>query len=165
MGWLLTAKLREYAIALREAASSDDATPDSLRKQKSRYLSEIYSTLCINLGTPPKPDAAFSWDYYDKDKKYHNWTGTPKEFYAKFAIRKGLDPKDSFSLINDPRNKYEKLYTVKHLGNVWGGPAVRCKLLNGHHADNQTSTRPSRCSKTQSSQASRPTHPSSTAVT
>lgn len=126
MCWLLTAKLREYALALREAAAAPHATQDSLRKQKSRYLSEIYATLSIDLGTPPKPDVPLTYDYYDKEKKFHTWTGTPKEFYAKFAVRKGLDPKDSFSLINDPRNEYGQHYTVKHLGNVWGGPAVRC---------------------------------------
>lgn len=33
---------------------------------------------------------------------------------------------DSFSLINDPRNEYGKLYTVDKLGNVWGGRPVLC---------------------------------------
>ena len=37
-----------------------------------------------------------------------------------------MDPKDSFSLINDPRNKYESLYTVERLGNVVGGRPVQC---------------------------------------
>ena len=35
-------------------------------------------------------------------------------------------PSDSFSLINDPRNEYGKLYTVDKLGNVWGGRRVLC---------------------------------------
>jgi len=38
-----------------------------------------------------------------------------------------MDPKDSFSLINDPRNKYESLYTVERLGNVVGGRPVQCR--------------------------------------
>ncbi len=33
---------------------------------------------------------------------------------------------DSFSLINDPRNDYNKLYTVDKLGNIWGGRPVLC---------------------------------------
>ena len=37
-----------------------------------------------------------------------------------------LQPTDSFSLINDPRNEYSKLYTVDKLGNVWGGRPVLC---------------------------------------
>ncbi|KAH9931126.1 peptidase C1B bleomycin hydrolase [Epithele typhae] len=60
-----------------------------------------------------KPDAPFTWDYYTKDGKPMSWTGTPKEFYA------ASPPADSFSLINDPRNEYSKLYTVDKLGNLW----------------------------------------------
>jgi hypothetical protein len=37
-------------------------------------------------------------------------------------------PSDSFSLINDPRNEYSRLYTVDKLGNIWGGRPVLCKL-------------------------------------
>lgn len=50
------------------------------------------------------------------------------EFYKQFGKRKGMDPKDSFSLINDPRNKYGQLYTVDRLGNVWGGNGIRCEF-------------------------------------
>lgn len=38
-----------------------------------------------------------------------------------------VQPSDSFSLINDPRNEYSKLYTVDKLGNIWGGRPVLCK--------------------------------------
>lgn len=34
---------------------------------------------------------------------------------------------ESFSLINDPRNAYNKLYTVDKLGNIWGGRPVLCE--------------------------------------
>ncbi len=34
---------------------------------------------------------------------------------------------EAFSLINDPRNEYGKLYTVDKLGNVWNGLPIRCK--------------------------------------
>lgn len=34
-------------------------------------------------------------------------------------------PSNSFSLINDPRNKYDTLYTVNRLGNVYGGRSVQ----------------------------------------
>ena len=37
-----------------------------------------------------------------------------------------LQPTESFSLINDPRNDYGRLYTVDKLGNVWGGRPVLC---------------------------------------
>ncbi|CAK9785964.1 peptidase C1B, bleomycin hydrolase [Cutaneotrichosporon oleaginosum] len=131
MGWLLTAKLREYAFALRAAArpkEGEAASLQTLRAMKAKYMREIYRTLCTTLGTPPRPDEEFTWEYYDADKKYHSWSGTPREFYAKFCVRKGMDPKDSFSLINDPRNPYEKHYTVKRLGNVL--EAGRVKYVN-----------------------------------
>lgn len=127
MNWILTAKLREYGLRLRKNAKSEGASIQSLRLLKSKFIAEVYSTLCITLGTPPKPDTAFTWEYYDKDKKFHSWKGTPLEFYVAYGKRKNMDPKDSFSLINDPRNDYEKHFTVKRLGNVWGGPRVRCK--------------------------------------
>ena len=38
-----------------------------------------------------------------------------------------FQPSESFSLINDPRNEYNKLYTVDSLGNVWGGRPVLCR--------------------------------------
>ncbi|WVW79039.1 hypothetical protein I302_101002 [Kwoniella bestiolae CBS 10118] len=96
-----------------------------LEKSKAQFMSEIFSTLSIALGSPPKPDQKLTWEYYDRDDKFHSWTGTPREFYAQFGKRKGMDPKDSFSIINDPRNEYGKLYSVERLGNVWKGKAVR----------------------------------------
>lgn len=118
---LVTSKLREYALKLRAAPSS------SVRKLKSKFMQEIFNTLSLALGSPPKPDESLSWEYYDRDNKYHQWNGTPKQFYDQFGKRKSMDPKDSFSLINDPRNEYEKLYTVERLGNIKEGKPVRCE--------------------------------------
>lgn len=42
-------------------------------------------------------------------------------------IGMNFQPSESFSLINDPRNEYSKLYTVDKLGNIWGGRPVLCK--------------------------------------
>lgn len=122
---LLTTKLREYALNLRKASSTAVA-----RKLKSQYMKEVYNTLAITLGSPPRPDDQVSWEYYDKDNKYHKWTGTPMDFYEQYGKRKNMNPKDSFSLINDPRNEYEKLYTVERLGNVKEGKPVRCEWLH-----------------------------------
>lgn len=116
----LTSKLREYSLELRKS-------PAEARRLKSGFMEEIFNTISITLGSPPKPDERFVWDYYDKDNKYHKWEGTPREYYDQFCKRKNMDPRDSYSLINDPRNKYEQLYTVEKLGNVVGGRAVQCK--------------------------------------
>ncbi|ORX34978.1 peptidase C1B, bleomycin hydrolase [Kockovaella imperatae] len=120
---MILSKLREFAIVLREQAKTQSVS--SLRKTKSEMMTQIYTTLSITLGAPPHPDEPFTWDYYDSENKFHHWRGSPKEFYAQFCQRKNMAPKDSFSLINDPRNKYEHLYTVERLGNVWGGRPVR----------------------------------------
>jgi bleomycin hydrolase len=117
---VLTSKLREYALQLR-------ARPSEAKELKLKYISEVFNTVSIALGSPPMPTEHFVWEYYDKDNNCHQWEGTPKEYYHQFCKRKNMDPKDSFSLINDPRNKYEKLYTVERLGNAVGGRPVQCK--------------------------------------
>ncbi|EEB92649.1 hypothetical protein MPER_08810 [Moniliophthora perniciosa FA553] len=45
-----------------------------------------------------------------------------QEVYQVFAPKH--KPKDSFSLVNDPRNDYSQLITIDKLGNVWGGRPV-----------------------------------------
>lgn len=121
---LLTSKLREYAIHLRSAPEHE------VRKLKAVFLHEIFNTLVVTLGKAPGPDEKFTWEYNDKDGKYKEWSGTPKEFYHAFGRRKNMDPSESFSLINDPRNQYEKLYTVERLGNVWGAKPIRCEFAS-----------------------------------
>ena len=120
---LILSKLREFALILRDQSKLKSVA--SLRKLKCEMMSQIYTTLSITLGAPPRPDESFKWEYYDTDGKFHSWSGTARQFYDAFAKRKGMNPNDSFSLINDPRNKYEHLYTVERLGNVWGGKPVR----------------------------------------
>ncbi|EIN11804.1 peptidase C1B bleomycin hydrolase [Punctularia strigosozonata HHB-11173 SS5] len=128
---LLKTKLREDALILRELAASlransslsEEAVLATLRSKKESLMAEVYTIMSATLGVPPKPDAPFTWDYYDADGKPHTWTGTPLEFYKAFHA-KSYAPSDCFSLINDPRNEYGKLYTVDKLGNVWGGRPV-----------------------------------------
>lgn len=129
---LLKTKLREHALILRSLSKSLKSDPSvsstealaTLRAKKEELLAEVYTVMSATLGVPPNPDKKFTWDYYDKDKKSKSWTGTPKEFYKLFAVTKEYNPAQSFSLINDPRNDYKKLYTVDQLGNVWGGRPV-----------------------------------------
>ncbi|KAI0775763.1 peptidase C1B bleomycin hydrolase [Trametes elegans] len=128
---LLKTKLREHALVLRDlsaslhanSALSEDAILKTLRSKKEELLKDVYVVISATLGVPPKPEEKFTWDYYDKDGKAGTWTGTPREFYKAFAYEK-YSPANSFSLINDPRNEYGKLYTVDKLGNIWGGRPV-----------------------------------------
>jgi bleomycin hydrolase len=148
--------LREHALVLRQLYASlrsggakdddDSAILQTVRAKKEKLLSEIWSIMTATLGVPPRPDEPFTYDYYDKDGKPLTWTGTPLEFYKQFRSEKYpvsvliaffpmevLDsavtisqPAECFSLINDPRNPYKKLYTVDKLGNLWGGRPVLC---------------------------------------
>ncbi|KAI0645742.1 peptidase C1B bleomycin hydrolase [Trametes meyenii] len=128
---LLKTKLREHALILRDlsaslranTALSEEAVLGALRSKKEELLKEVYIVISATLGVPPRAEENFTWDYYDKEGKSGSWTGTPREFYKAFAYDK-YSPTDSFSLINDPRNAYGKLYTVDKLGNIWGGRPV-----------------------------------------
>ena len=79
--------------------------------------------MTATLGLPPNPHHRFLWEYIDADGKVGKWEGTPLEFAHAFTS-KPYPLNDSFSLINDPRNEYSKLYTVDKLGNVWGGRPI-----------------------------------------
>ena len=88
---------------------------------KIKIMKNVYNLLCKFLGTPPKE---FEWEYYDKNNKYHKLKKiTPMNFYKNHV---DFNFKDYVCVINDPRRKnpYNKLYTVKYLGNVEGGNRV-----------------------------------------
>ena len=93
---LLKTKLREHALILRalhkslhaDASLSAAAILSTLRAKKEDLLKEVYVVMSATLGTAPKPDEAFTWDYYDKNGKAGSWTGTPREFYKAFAYDK-----------------------------------------------------------------------------
>jgi bleomycin hydrolase len=114
---LLKSKLREFAEVLREKKSSgEDVT---LLKQD--MMKEIYKIMTVFLGTPPKPDEEFIWEYYDKDKKYHKVVSTPLQFYKDYV---DFDYENAVSVINDPRNPYESMIKVTDLNNMTGGREV-----------------------------------------
>jgi len=79
--------------------------------------------MTATLGVPPNPNKRFVWEYIDTDEKVSRWEGSPKDYFEQFAS-KPFSPQDSFSLINDPRNEFSKLYTVDKLGNMWGGRPI-----------------------------------------
>ncbi|KAF8316884.1 peptidase C1B, bleomycin hydrolase [Clavulina sp. PMI_390] len=136
---IVTTKLREHALLLRASVASlrasgafahltaeqaNDELVKVLRKEKEVYVGEIYKILTIAQGEPPKPNEKFLWEYYDKKGDYKSWEGTPIEFLKAFGSKQ-YPILDAFSIINDPRHEYGKLYTVEKLGNVWGGLPIR----------------------------------------
>ncbi|KAH8730813.1 bleomycin hydrolase [Phaeosphaeriaceae sp. PMI808] len=133
MDRLITTKLREDAIRLRSIASST-ASPDAIKStiasEKEKMLKEIHLILTLMLGPPPSPHTAFNWEYYDRDGTLCTLRTRPTAFAKELSDSKtvralsGTDIHQLFSLVNDPRNPYNRLLSVKYLGNVYGGRPV-----------------------------------------
>ncbi|KAH3669413.1 hypothetical protein OGAPHI_001534 [Ogataea philodendri] len=114
---LLLTKLREYAQVLREKL----AAGESVEEDKKKMVAEIYRLQSIFLGLPPSPDAEFTWEFYDKDGKFQSVTSTPKKFVKEVVE---FDTPEYISLLNDPRNEYNRVIKIDRLGNVVGREPV-----------------------------------------
>ncbi len=124
LNMILNRFLRRATPILRKMVA-DGASADELQAAKNDMLDKIYSFLVSCYGPTPK---TFSFEYVDKDKKYHIEKGyTPKSFFEKY-IGSRLD--DYVSLIHGPTadKPYDRTYTVAYLGNIVGGTPV--KYLN-----------------------------------
>ncbi|KAJ9617699.1 uncharacterized protein PV06_10224 [Exophiala oligosperma] len=137
MSSIITTKLREDGLILRNMVAKCKAASDKTRPNKeaelvsvkAKMMQEIHGILTLMLGPPPKPDETFTWEYYDANDKYHSVTKTPLEFAKDMSspslVRTlGANVSELFSLVNDPRNNYNQLLTVDRLGNVVGGRGV-----------------------------------------
>lgn len=132
MNWLLTAKLREQGLALRKLAAKkgDGHAAHLLAASKEQFLKEIHSIVTLLLGPPPNPDKQFVWQYKDSNGAARELRHTPLEF-GQQAVRSQtrilsrssppVSPGRLFSLVNDPRNEFNRLLTVDKLGNVLEG--------------------------------------------
>lgn len=134
---LLTSKLREYALELRELHATAmrsladvqgkgieakrEIAVQSARKRKEELMEEVYTILAISCGTPPKPDDEFTWEYLTEDKQFRSITTTPRKFYKEHVK---VDASRAISLVHDPRTPMNKLVTVSRLGNVTGARPV-----------------------------------------
>lgn len=121
MNAMLNRNLKAQAVKLRSmvAAGVDEA---EIQAAKEQMLGKIYSFLCSCYGVPP---TSFDLEYVDKDKQYHLEEGlTPVTFCQKYV---GDMLQQLVSIINAPTadKPYDKVFTVKLLGNVVGGRAVR----------------------------------------
>ncbi|GAC72542.1 bleomycin hydrolases and aminopeptidases of cysteine protease family [Moesziomyces antarcticus T-34] len=137
INWLVTLKLREYTLELREikrdvqrklsatsvgASQMARAVADAQRRRKEEQMAEVYRMLVIALGTPPQPDAEFTYNYRNRAGKFVSLTSTPRRFLAEYTG--SFDHKQRCSLIHDPRHPADKLITVERLGNVWEGTPI-----------------------------------------
>jgi len=118
---LITTKLREDALILRNMANGP---PASIAAVKEKMMREIHLILTLTLGPPPSPDTTFVWSYCDKNGKAQELKTTPldfaKELSSSYSIRMtGFNVDASFSLVNDPRHEYYTLLTVSRLNNIF----------------------------------------------
>lgn len=121
MNHLLNRSLKASAVKLRTMVK-EGASEADIQKTKNAMLGKIYGFLCSCYGEPPK---TFAFEYVDKDKKYFRVPDlTPMSFCEKYV---GDMLGKIVSIINAPTadKPYEKVYTVKLLGNVVGGREVR----------------------------------------
>ena len=117
MDRLLTTKLRESALALRKYVSSRKDQSEIAAK-KEEMMQDVVRILTLCLGPPPSADEKFTWEFYDSSHKLKTVSMTPIEFADTSHVKKFI------SLVNDPRNEYNRLLTVDHLGNVWDGRPI-----------------------------------------
>lgn len=120
LNYVVVEKLREYGLTLRKLVKSG-AAGKVIYAAKRAMNQEIYNIIALALGTPPKPTDSFTWEFVDKFGVYKSFDTTPRDFYLSHVK---LDASKYFSVINDPRNPYERLYTVDRLLNVYEGKPV-----------------------------------------
>lgn len=107
MASILSLKLREYGLTLREAAAKGEKK-QALAKRKTEMLATIYRILSLCLGEPP---TEFTWTRRDaQGKPVETKTYTPLSFYKEYV---GTDLKGNYvMLMNDPSRPYHKTYTI-----------------------------------------------------
>lgn len=107
MASLMTLKLREQGIQLRELASQG-AKPTALEKMKTEMLGTIYRMLVLNLGVPP---TEFTWTQYNaQGEPVETATYTPLSFLKKYGDESLLN--NYVMLMNDPSREYYKCYEI-----------------------------------------------------
>jgi bleomycin hydrolase len=122
---VLTTKLREMGITLREA-SAKGASASALEKQKIDMMKTVYRMLAMVYG---EPVSSFSWAPKNKDGKYKEapQTYTPKQFYDKFLSSalgtdsKSADLMDVVMLMNNPSRDYYRVYEIDNDRHIYEG--------------------------------------------
>jgi len=136
LNYVVVAKLREFAVTLRNIANGNDRSSDggvaaALADAKAKMMREIQLILTVTLGPPPSSTDAFMWDYLDKHGKAHTVHKTPLDFARDISspspsigVFSAEAIKNLVSLVHDPRHDPLTLMTVDRLGNVVGGRGV-----------------------------------------
>lgn len=118
MSRLISSKLREYGLELRDMIAKGKSTK-AVSERKTQMLATIYNMLALTLGEPVKE---FTYAFTDKDGKT---VGTPKkytplEFYHEVVGDDGIN--GTFIMVmNDPRRQYHKTYEVEYDRHTYDG--------------------------------------------
>ncbi|KAI1140761.1 peptidase C1B, bleomycin hydrolase [Hypoxylon sp. FL0543] len=128
INYIVVAKLREYAIVLRDLVNSTTTTAATLSATKDKMVREIQLILTLTLGPPPSSTEDFEWTFVDKDGRARTVVSTPHRFArdissAEYRITSAAIA-GMVSLVHDPRHAPLTLMTVERLGNVVGGRGV-----------------------------------------
>ena len=114
---LISSKLREYGLQLRDMAQKDRKQA-SIDKAKVRMLSQIYKMLIMTIGEPPQQ---FTYAFKDKNGKAVGpaKTYTPQTFSQEVV---GGPINGTFIMaMNDPRRPYYKTYEVEYDRHTYDG--------------------------------------------
>lgn len=124
MAALISSKLREYGLQLRDMVNSGKKTAE-VRAAKQKMLGTVYHMLALTIGEPP-----VQFSYAFKDSKGREVapakTYTPQSFY-KEVVGEPL-PGTFIMVMNDPRRPYHKTYEVEYDRHTYDG--TNWKYLN-----------------------------------
>ena len=113
---LISLKLREYGLELREKAAQKGMTAAKLEQRKTEMLATVYRMLALTMGEPPQ---RFTWQQKDAGGKVVEVAEyTPMEFYRKFAQ---TDFSKYYMVMNDPTREYYKVYEIQYDRHVYDG--------------------------------------------
>ena len=116
MANILSLKLREYGLELRDMAAKKGTTLQQLESRKAEMLAVVYKVLVLNFGEPP---AQFTWTQRNaKGEAVETATYTPQSFRDKFANE---DFSTYYMIMNDPTREYYKVYEIEYDRHVYDG--------------------------------------------
>lgn len=116
MSNILSLKLREYGLELRDMANNKSTTEQMLQDRKTEMLQTIYRILVMTIGEPP---TEFTWTQRDASgKPVSTETYTPHSFFKKYVDE---DFSKYYMIMNDPTREYHKVYEIEYDRHVYDG--------------------------------------------
>ena len=116
MSNILSLKLREYGLELRDMAAKKGTTMQQLESRKAEMLAVVYKVLVLNFGEPP---TQFTWTQRNaKGEAMETATYTPQSFRDKFANE---DFSSYYMIMNDPTREYYMVYEIEYDRHVYDG--------------------------------------------